>query len=246
MGVIDNIQSLITAANSATGKTDADMTAATKSLIAGYGGGGGDIYDYATTPVTTTLEKMFAGAVFPEGFEATLNLSILRPAAVKTSVSSLFSAAKNLKSIKFKRKPEEPEIKIDAHYMFFNIFALKMVDISQANFIFSTCYDTFSGCFNLEEIKGAIKLAPDANVGGGMFNRAPNLKEVRFAPNSILKTFRLNASPKLSAESIQSIIGGLSDLSSTAPQTLTLHPDVKGILTPKQLNTISSKNWTLA
>ena len=40
MGVIENIKSLIAAANATTGKTDADMTAATKSLIAGYGGGG--------------------------------------------------------------------------------------------------------------------------------------------------------------------------------------------------------------
>lgn len=45
MTVQERLQSLVTAANATTGGTDADMTAATQSLIAGYGGGETDVVD---------------------------------------------------------------------------------------------------------------------------------------------------------------------------------------------------------
>lgn len=44
MSIESKISSLITAANTKTGKTDADLTSAMQSLVDGYGGGGAPIY----------------------------------------------------------------------------------------------------------------------------------------------------------------------------------------------------------
>ena len=53
-------------------------------------------------------------------------------------------------------------------------------------------------------------------------------------------------SPKLTNESVQSIIGVLADLTDKTALTLTLHADVKANLTEEQIAQITSKNWTLA
>ena len=76
----ENIQSLITAANATTGKADADMTAATKSLIDGFGGGsGGKPEEVKTVEITTngptevlptpgsTMSKVVANVNVPTG-----------------------------------------------------------------------------------------------------------------------------------------------------------------------------------
>ena len=44
MSIESKISSLITVANTKTGKTDADLTSAMQSLVDGYGGGGAPIY----------------------------------------------------------------------------------------------------------------------------------------------------------------------------------------------------------
>ena len=72
------------------------------------------------------------------------------------------------------------------------------------------------------------------------------LEEIRFVPNTIHANFDLQQSPLLSAESIQSIIDGLADLTGKDSCTLILHADVKAKLTEEQIATITSKNWTLA
>ena len=62
-GVKAKIQSLINAANAKTGKTDADLTAATRTLIGGYGqsgGGGSGIIDVTELPATGLVE----GAIY--------------------------------------------------------------------------------------------------------------------------------------------------------------------------------------
>ena len=75
------------------------------------------------------------------------------------------------------------------------------------------------------------------------FRVCPMLEEVRIVKETIFVNAEM-ISPKLSAESIQSIIDGLAIVETA--QTLTLHADVKAKLTQAQLDTITGKNWNLA
>lgn len=71
----------------------------------------------------------------------------------------------------------------------------------------------------------------------------PKLREVRVVPGSLKVSTTIPSSTVLSAESKQSIVDGLADLTGQATQTLTLHANIA--LTDDQKATISSKNWTL-
>lgn len=86
---------------------------------------------------------------------------------------------------------------------------------------------------------------PDSNNTPN-FNNCRNLREIRFVPESLPFGLSISASSLLSAESIQSIIDGLADLTGGTAQTLTLNATVKAKLTQTQLDTITGKNWSLA
>jgi len=71
------------------------------------------------------------------------------------------------------------------------------------------------------------------------------LKEVRFVPNTIKVNMNVNTCEALSAESIQSIIDALVDLTGQTAQKLEWHTDVLLKLTDEQFATITAKNWTM-
>lgn len=81
---------------------------------------------------------------------------------------------------------------------------------------------TFNGCYDLEEINIVCE-------GEGGFATDLSLAQ----------------SSKLSAESVQSIIDALVDLTGATAQTLTFHATVGANLTKAQKDAISAKNWTL-
>ena len=105
-------------------------------------------------------------------------------------------------------------------------------------------YRTFMQCRSLNKI-GLLDLTR-ATSTTEMFNCCYDLREVRFVEGSIPLSLQLNHSELLSAESIQSIIDGLKDLTGQTAQTITLNTNVKAKLTPEQIATITNKNWTLA
>lgn len=72
----------------------------------------------------------------------------------------------------------------------------------------------------------------------------PKLTEIRFVPNTLSESIKIEQSSLLSNESVQSIIDGLATVTTTC--TLTLHETVKAKLTDAQKNTITAKGWTLA
>jgi hypothetical protein len=80
---------------------------------------------------------------------------------------------------------------------------------------------TFNGCYNLEEINIVCE-------GEGGFATSVNLAQ----------------SSKLSAESVQSIIDALKDLTGQTAQTITFHKDMQSRVTPDQKMAIDAKNWT--
>lgn len=71
------------------------------------------------------------------------------------------------------------------------------------------------------------------------------LEEIRFAPNSLKTKFSILHSPLLSAETIQSIIDGLADLTGATARQVLWHTDVLLKLTDEQLFAITAKNWTM-
>lgn len=62
----------------------------------------------------------------------------------------------------------------------------------------------------------------------------------------ITKDFSLSRCSNLSAESVQSVIDHLADLTGQTTQTLTFHATVGARLTEAQKTSITSRNWTLA
>ena len=111
----------------------------------------------------------------------------------------------------------------------------------------SSCQQ-FNGCYyNCENLK-TIPLIDGSNINSFSvaFSKCPNLVDIRFVKGSIHVSIAFYQSSMLSAESVQSIIDGLADLTGQASQTLSLNALVKEKLTDEQIAQITSKNWTLA
>lgn len=98
---------------------------------------------------------------------------------------------------------------------------------------------------NLISIEG-VPIDFSSNTDGVAFEYTNNLTSFRVAQDSIKSKFNLASAPKLDADTIQSIIDGLADLTGNDTKTLTLHSTVKGKLTDAQIATITGKNWTIA
>ena len=108
---------------------------------------------------------------------------------------------------------------------------------------------SFSNAFNclvaLEEIGGTPLDLSSATTATNTFNYNNALKEVRFVEKTIPISISFTSCANLSADTIQSIIDGLADLTGGTAQTLTLHATVGSKLTDEQKATITAKNWTL-
>ena len=73
---------------------------------------------------------------------------------------------------------------------------------------------------------------------------APNLQEVRFVAGTIKLATSFSSCQSFSAETIQSIVDGLVDLTGQTSQKVQFHSTVLAKLTEEQINTITAKNWT--
>ena len=102
--------------------------------------------------------------------------------------------------------------------------------------------EMFTNLDALETIGGKPLDFTSCTQANSIMRNCKALKEFRVAPNSINLRFEVN-SVNLSAETIQSIIDGLADLTGGTAQTLDLHSDVADKLTPEQLTQIANKNW---
>ena len=109
-------------------------------------------------------------------------------------------------------------------------------------------FQTFRGRKALEIIDGNafdFSSVPNASGINNPFMMCVNLAEFRVVANTIKYSLIISSCDKLSADTRQSIIDGLADLTGSTAQTLTLHATVGGKLTDEQKATITAKNWTL-
>lgn len=109
----------------------------------------------------------------------------------------------------------------------------------------TTVYRAFRSLNALEIIDGIpLDLSSCTNVVD-VFRDCTSIKEVRFKENTIKISIYIGATVKLSAETIQSIIDGLADLTGQTTQTLDFHSNIVEKLTEAQWNIIIEKNWSV-
>lgn len=106
-------------------------------------------------------------------------------------------------------------------YMLRNVRAVKVIDGQPLD---------FSG------IKGSLTI---------LFDTVPALEDVRVVKESIKVRILVNL-PSASAETIQSFVDGLADMTGQTAPTLTVHKNIGEKLTEEQKATITAKNWILA
>lgn len=140
-----------------------------------------------------------------------------------------------------------PNKVVDAYRMFFfaNSPRDKTLEHLTLNVDFSNAsrIGHFLGYADALKIVDGKPLDFSANASAIYFPYLGALEEIRFAKNSIKASLDIKHSSNLSADSIQSIIDGLTEVATA--QTLTLQNTVGNKLTKAQKDAISAKNWTL-
>lgn len=103
----------------------------------------------------------------------------------------------------------------------------------------------FNGRNSLKYIIGELDFLAITNTDGinSAFNGCTSLIEVRFTPESIKQNLSFTQSSQLSDESIQSILDGLANVSTT--RTLSLNSAVYAKLTEEQKQSATDKGWTI-
>ena len=131
------------------------------------------------------------------------------------------------------------------HYFFSNADDPNLIETPAVDTSNGTHFNSmFENDMYLEVINGVLDFSKGAYFNNA-FASCYALREIRFVPLSIKKTNSMVHSSNLSAESIQSIIDGLADLTGATAQTLTLHATVGAKLTQTQKDAAAAKNWTL-
>jgi hypothetical protein len=169
----------------------------------------------------TSLNGLFRSYVQEDDNTTVKHLTIncLQPL---TNISQMISALDTDETLERITLNHNNIVATSVTYMFNRLKALKVIDGTPLDFSTMTSISTatFAGCSALEEI--------------------------RFKPNSIFVNFAFSHPQNLSAESVQSVIDGLADLTGNTTQTLTLNKTVGAKLTDEQKAIITAKNWILA
>lgn len=134
--------------------------------------------------------------------------------------SSLFSLASNIIPDKMKKITFSPKVKVTRITLGFN------------------------GRYSLQTIVGELDFSEcESNQQQTPFNGCTSLIEVRFTPESVKQNLSFTQSSQLSDESIQSILDGLANVSTTC--ILFLNSEVYAKLTKEQKQSATDKGWTI-
>lgn len=164
-----------------------------------------------------------------------------------TTFSNIFSNCYMLEDVSFinidedKAKSWARAFRIDTSVEYFN---LKNISFSPKLIGTSFQYMFYNQQF-LENINGEIDFSKVNTTTGAnlMFYACNNLKEVRFTKESLKYDLQLEQSDSLSLESLQSIIDGLGDVTTT--RTLSLNATAYNKLTEEQKQSATDKGWTI-
>ncbi len=198
-------------------------------------GGGTDWLYYATN-----CNAIYTGAVFPEKAEIVIKVK------GATNYSFMFNNTQNIKSIKMISETQDTVVDVDRFCTarFDLDKALELVDFTEFNKKYSNIFNMFYNQTKLKTILGAMDLSSCTNTSNA-FSSCSALEDIEFEKETIKISIYFTSCSLLSAESIQSIIDGLADLTGSTAQTLTVHATVGAKITDEQKAAISAKNWTL-
>jgi hypothetical protein len=234
-------------ADAVTGERSATLAGAVDALIAGFGSGaGGDnLLDYAGS-----IQAVFAGCDFGGVDELIVSFGSKFTPRYSTSgknssiYTTAFSQTKGVRRITVKCGYDNPSSQSMNSFMHEN-GGCETLDISNISPLsINNARQMFNGAGNLREIIGELDLSGCTQVYNS-FSGTSSLETVRFTEESLKASISFSSSPNLTAESIQSIVDGLADLTGGTAQTLTLHATVGAKLTDAQKTAISAKNWTV-
>ena len=163
-----------------------------------------------------------------------------------TTLSNIFRNCCMLEDVSFINIDEDKiqswdfAFRIDVSVEYFNLknisFSPKLIGIS-FRYMF---YDQQ----HLENINGEIDFTKISVTGTDlMFYSCNNLKEVRFTKESLKYDLQMAQSKSLSLESLQSIIDGLGNVTTT--RTLSLNATAYNKLTEEQKQSATDKGWTI-
>lgn len=164
-----------------------------------------------------------------------------------TTFSNIFSNCYMLEDVSFINIDEDKAqswtraFRIDTSVEYFN---LKNISFSPKLIGTSFQYMFYNQQF-LENINGEIDFSKVNTTTGTnlMFYACNNLKEVRFTKESLKYDLQLAQSDSLSLESLQSIIDGLGDVTTT--RTLSLNATAYNKLTKEQKQSATDKGWSI-
>lgn len=196
------------------------------------GGGGDNLMRYITG-----YTNLFSGSQFPQNTELEFTLN----SGHTTELSGLFSGAKGLKSIKLIGGDEKV---CSCTGIFGSLNDTEIIDISELKIKIGGGINFFLNDHKLKTVIGEIDFSYLTSTVNFFIN-CSGLENVRFKEKTLSVSLSLSHSEKLTAESIQSIIDGLADLTGGTAQTLTVHATVGAKITDEQKAAISAKNWTL-
>ena len=218
----------------------------TKGEEQGYSRGYGEGYEKGgnVTRYMRNFQAQFSDVVFPEGYEMDLAIS---GSFYNSTINQFIYRAKGIRKLKLSCVQKGATITAD--YAFAGSGSdqspLEVVDLSDFGCIISSASVIFAYSPKLKTIIGELDFSACTRFISP-FVECDGLEDVRFVVGCLKASISFDKSQLLSAESIQSIIDGLADLTGGTAQTLTLHATVKAKLTEAQIAQITSKNWTLA
>lgn len=163
-----------------------------------------------------------------------------------TTLSNIFRNCVMLEDVSFINIDEDKSqnfdlaFRIDNFVEYLNLknisFSPKLIGISFRYMFYNQQY--------LENINGEIDFTKINAMGTDlMFYSCNNLKEVRFTKESLKYDLQMAQSKSLSLESLQSIIDGLKNVTTT--RTLSLNSTAYNKLTEEQKQSATDKGWTI-
>lgn len=174
----------------------------------------GNIVDCSGITVNGNISNTFYGCSSLE------EVSLINIPERAIDCSSLFSLAPNIIPDKMKKITFSPKVKVTRITLGFN------------------------GRYSLQTIVGELDFSEcEPNRQQTPFKGCTSLIEVRFTPESIKQDLAFTQSAQLSDESIQSILDGLANVSTS--HTLSLNPEVYAKLTEEQKQSATDKGWTI-
>jgi hypothetical protein len=192
------------------------------------GGDGGDLAMYHLT----TLARAYQDVVFPEGTELTIRMKTCNAA------DAAFRSASNIRVATLIVETES----VGSWSQLFQMSPhLELLDISRCAFKPSNIQYAFQNA-PLKKIIGALDLS-SCSTTASLFNRDAPIEDIEFVPETIKVTIDFSRCAFLTADSINSILNGLADLTGSTQQQVAFHSTILKGLTTAQLDIIAAKNW---